>query len=110
MEVIFCVETALRASVFLQKNARAGISLCPSKTYNALIWYLVRREAARLSYLLQDVLGVDTKERDGGELAAHVLERVAAVIDAVVNNQPAVMRRVLPDECRSRKCVRSLPE
>ena len=27
-----------------------------------------------LSYLLQDVFGVDAQEADGGELAAHVLE------------------------------------
>ena len=45
----------------------------------------------KLSYLFQNVLGVDAQEADGGELATHVLERVAAVIDAVVHNQPAVM-------------------
>ena len=64
--------------------------------------YLVRREAAMLSYLFQYVFSVDTKERDRGELAAHVLERMATMIDAVVHNQPAVMGRGLPDECLHR--------
>lgn len=47
--------------------------------------------------MFQDVFSIDAQEADGGELAAHILERVATVVNAIIDNQPAVMRRVLPD-------------
>ena len=49
------------------------------------------RESRRLSNLLQDVLGVNAQEADSREFLTQVLERVTAMINLIVHNQPAVV-------------------
>ena len=51
-----------------------------------------------LFYLVYDILCGRTHKADSREFLPHVFERVAAMVQSIVNYQPAVVRRFSPDE------------
>ena len=49
--------------------------------------------------MVDNILWGRTHKIDGREFLSHVFERMTAMVEAIINNLPKVMRGFAPDKC-----------